>query len=84
MEIEDKVREFILKHLIVFDDDLELNNDDKIFELGYVDSPFAIELIVFLENECNIQVSDNDLDISNFSSINRIAEFVRKKVRDCK
>lgn len=79
MQPVEKIREFVKKHLMVYEDDIKLSDDDSIFELGYVDSPFAIQLICFVEEEFKIKVDDDDLDIDNFSSINRIAEFVRRK-----
>ena len=79
MEPADKIREFVKKHLAVYEDDVTLGDDDSIFELGYVDSPFAVQLVCFVEEEFKIKVGDDDLDIDNFSSINRIAEFVRRK-----
>ena len=76
----EKIREFVKKNLTVFDDDVTLSDDDSIFTLGYVDSPFAIQLVCFVEEEFKIKVGDDDLDIDNFSSINRIAEFVNSNI----
>lgn len=80
MQPIEKIREFVKKNLTVFDDDVTLSDDDSIFALGYVDSPFAIQLVCFVEEEFKVKVNDNDLDIDNFSSINRIAEFVNSKI----
>ena len=79
MQFTEKIREFVIKNLAVYEDNVSLGDDDNIFELGYVDSPFAIQLICFLEQEFNIAVSDDDLDIDHFTSVNRIAEFVNRK-----
>ena len=80
MQPIDKIREFVKKNLMVFDDDVTLSDDDSIFTLGYVDSPFAIQLVCFVEEEFKIKVGDDDLDIDNFTSISRIAEFVNSKI----
>jgi acyl carrier protein len=77
----EKIREFVKKNLAVYEDDVVLGDDDNIFELGFVDSPFAIQLICFIEEEFTIKVGDDDLDIENFTSVNRIAEFVSRKKR---
>jgi len=66
-------------NLSVYDDDIVLGDDDNIFDLGFVDSPFAIQLVCFIEEEFKIKVGDDDLNIDNFTSVNRITEFVRKK-----
>ncbi len=79
MQPSERIREFVKMNLSVYDDDVVLSDDDNIFELGFVDSPFAIQLVCFIEEEFKIKVGDNDLDIDNFTSVNRIAEFVSKK-----
>lgn len=79
MQPSERIREFVKMNLSVYDDDVVLSDDDNIFELGFVDSPFAIQLVCFIEEEFKIKIGDNDLDIDNFTSVNRIAEFVNKK-----
>jgi acyl carrier protein len=79
VQATEKIREFVKMNLAVYEDDVVLGDDDNIFELGFVDSPFAIQLICFIEEEFTINVGDDDLDINNFTSINRIAEFVSRK-----
>ena len=79
MQPSERIREFVKMNLSVYDDDVVLGDDDNIFELGFVDSPFAIQLVCFIEEEFKIKVGDNDLDIDNFTSVNRITEFVSRK-----
>ena len=79
MQPSERIREFVKMNLSIYNDDVILGDDDNIFELGFVDSPFAIQLICFIEEEFKIRVGDDDLDIDNFTSINRIAEFVSMK-----
>ena len=79
MQPSKRIREFVKMNLSVYDDDIVLGDDDNIFELGFVDSPFAIQLVCFIEEEFKIRIGDDDLDIDNFTSINRIAEFVSRK-----
>ncbi len=79
MQPSEIIREFVKMNLSIYDDDVVLGDDDNIFELGFVDSPFAIQLVCFIEEEFKIKVGDNDLDIDNFKSVNRISEFLSKK-----
>jgi len=79
MENIEKIRHFVRNNLAVFDDDISLQDKDNFFELGFVDSPFAIQLVAFIEKEFGIQVSEEDLDITNFESIVRIHEFINGK-----
>lgn len=75
----DRIREFIKSELIVFDEGVSFGDDDNIFELGLVDSIFAIQLVYFIEEEFDIDVLDSELNIDNFNSVNRIGELVRRK-----
>ena len=79
MNINEKVRNFIESNLLAFDDDLTIEDDDNIFESGFVDSSVALQLVIFVEEEFNIQVTDEDLDLVNFSSINRLVQFINRK-----
>lgn len=79
MNINDKIRTFIESNLLAFDDDLTINDDDNIFESGFVDSSVAMQLVLFVEEEFSIHVTDEDLDLVNFSSINRIVRFIQQK-----
>ncbi|HEY0737646.1 MAG TPA: acyl carrier protein [Herpetosiphonaceae bacterium] len=57
----------------------EIDDDQDIFALGFVNSLFAMQLVMFVENEFGIAVEDDDLDIDNFRSINAIANLVESK-----
>jgi acyl carrier protein len=57
----------------------ELKDSDDIFALGLVNSLFAMQLILWLEKEMSITVTDEDLDIRNFNSIDSIAALVARK-----
>ncbi len=59
---------------------VELQDDEDIFELGFINSLFAMQLVLFVENECGIIVESEDLDIANFRSINAIAHLVERKL----
>lgn len=79
MDDADLIRKFVRSNLVVLDAETPLGDDDNIFDLGLVDSPFAIQLVAFIEKEFGLEVLDADLDIANFSSVTAIATFVRKK-----
>ena len=60
--------------------EITLGDDDDFFELGYVNSLMALELVTYLEHRFNIVVEVEDLDLDNFRTISRIADFVRRKL----
>ncbi len=79
MELRDKIRTFIKENMAIIDGLAVLNDTDNIFELGFVDSMFAMQLVCFVESEFDIKVDNEDLDISNFNSVHNIAIFLEKK-----
>ncbi|MDM5300749.1 acyl carrier protein [Bacillus subtilis] len=79
MNLHEQIREYIEQNLVVFDDEIELTNDDHIFEMGFVNSLFAMKLVTFLEQKFGFQLDNEDLDIANFSTVNRIVSLIEKK-----
>ncbi|MEC2764884.1 phosphopantetheine-binding protein, partial [Bacillus cereus] len=53
--------------------------DDNIFEKGYVNSLFAMQMLNFIETEFDIVVDNDELDIINFSTINNMVDLINKK-----
>ena len=75
-EIKSKIRAFLLK----FFRKHEIKDDDDIFALGFVNSLFAMQLVMFIEKDFGVRVDNKDLDFSNFKSIDSIASFVESKL----
>ncbi len=57
----------------------DLRDDQNIFDDGIVNSIFAVELVVFIEDRFDITIENDDLDFANFASIDAIAAFVARK-----
>lgn len=70
-----KIRSFLLKHICKKD----LQDDDDLFGSGLVNSLFALELVLFIENEFSISVENEDLNPDSFKSINAIASLIERK-----
>jgi methoxymalonate biosynthesis acyl carrier protein len=56
----------------------ELADDQDIFTLGFVNSLFAMELVLFVERHFEMQVSNEELDIANFRSVDAMAALVER------
>lgn len=80
MELNNKIRNYIQSNLVIFDDEAQFTDSDNIFKLGFVNSLFAMKLLNFVETEFNIVVDNEDINISNFSSVVNIASLVEKKL----
>jgi methoxymalonate biosynthesis acyl carrier protein len=57
----------------------DLNEDEDIFTLGFVNSLFAMQLVMFVEREFKVKVEREDLDFENFKTINAIASLIESK-----
>ncbi|WP_270171072.1 acyl carrier protein [Paenibacillus sp. SYP-B4298] len=75
------VKNFIQQNLIIFEEDVEIQADDNIFALGFVNSLFAMQLLQFIEREFAITVDNEDLEIANFSTLNKIISLIDKKTQ---
>lgn len=71
-------REKIRAFLAGFFRTTNLSDSDDIFAMG-LNSLFAMQLVAWVEKEYQIHVGDEDLEISNFNSVNSIADFVSRK-----
>jgi acyl carrier protein len=79
MELKEKIRKFIGDNLVVFEDEADFSDSDNIFEMGFVNSLFAMKLVSYIEQEFSIEVDNDDLEISNFSSVERIVGYIENK-----
>jgi acyl carrier protein len=74
-QAKQEVRAFMLR----FFKNNDLNDNDDIFALGFVNSLFALQLVMFVEKNFSVSVEDEDLQLDNFSSVNAIAALVGRK-----
>jgi len=57
----------------------KVTDDTNIFEMGFVNSLFSMQLVMFLEEKFDITVDTLDMDIENFNSISNMLRFIEKK-----
>jgi len=80
MELNQKIRSFIETQFVVFEDEVKFEDHNNIFEMGFVNSLFAMQLLEYIESEFGITVDNDDLDIQNFSTVNNIVALINRKV----
>jgi methoxymalonate biosynthesis acyl carrier protein len=73
--VQAKIKEFLSRFFKGHD----LQPDEDIFALGFVNSLLAMQLVAFVEKEFGVTVADEDLDLDNFRSLGAIAGFVARK-----
>ena len=72
----EKLRGFIAR----FVRSREFNDGDQIFEAGFVNSMFVIELIMYIEKEFSLKVENDELELRNFASIDAMCNFIQAKL----
>lgn len=86
MKLEERIKEVIIQRLNLSVDPGEIANDAAIFSSGLdeeasaqslnLDSIDALEMVVALNKEFNVTITDEDMSI--FRSINTIADYIRE------
>lgn len=74
-EISAKIKEFLSR----FFRNHDLQPDEDIFSLGFVNSMFAMQLVLFIEQEFQITIENEDLDFANFKTINAMTRLIESK-----
>ena len=79
MSLRDQIRGFVLQTFLFTDDPNELGDEESFLDRGIIDSTGVLELVMYLEDEFDLTVSDEELTPENFDSVARVSSFVRQK-----
>jgi len=71
-----KIEEFMRKYI----KSETLGENDDIFALGVVNSLFAMQLVIFIEQEFMIEVDNDVIGTEEFNSIASISNYVSSKL----
>ncbi len=82
-DIKSTVRHFIIENFLFGSEPDSFNDDDSLLENGIIDSTGILELIVFIEDSCDIKIQDEEIIPENLDSLDNIFLFVRRKKADC-
>lgn len=67
---------FLVGHLPVD----RLDDEEDLFAGGYVNSLFALELVVFVETTFGVTVESADLELDNFRSVRSLLALLERKL----
>jgi acyl carrier protein len=56
-----------------------MDDESDLFVSGRLNSLFAMELVIFVENQFEIILENEDLDLDNFRSVQAITRFIERK-----
>jgi methoxymalonate biosynthesis acyl carrier protein len=74
-QAKEKLRAFLGRHI----GGRVIGDDEQIFAAGFVNSMFAMQIVLFLEKSFQIAIANEDLELKNFQTINAMAELVERK-----
>lgn len=78
--IQDQVRAFVTNNFYVAEPDA-LQNADSLLDSGVIDSTGVLEIIAFIEETFGLAIEDAEILPENLDSIDRISNFVVRKMK---
>lgn len=80
METKEQIRSFVTSNFYVADP-AALGNEASLLDHGIIDSTGVLEVISFVEETFGIKVEDQEMLPDNLDSIDRITDFVSRKLK---
>lgn len=80
MEIKSQVKQFFEDNFMTEFED-EFTDDDSFLENGIIDSTGVLELVLFLEENFNVKIKDDEVVPDNLDSFSGIESFIKSKVK---
>lgn len=79
-DIEKAIFDFINEHFGI-EDDPDFTPEVNLFDYGFVDSLGATEILLFVEQNWNLEITQADLTLYPMNSVQEIAAVVREKLK---
>ncbi len=76
-----ELRTFIVDNFLFGQDNGLLHDDTSFLEQGIIDSTGVLELISFLNDKYEVQLTDDEIIPENLDSIDRLVSLVERKKR---
>ncbi len=80
MQLRSDIKNFIVDNFLYGQDDGTLGDDVSFLSTGIIDSTGVLELVSFIEEEYGISVEDEELIPDNLDSIQKLSDFVQRKM----
>ncbi|QEZ89116.1 acyl carrier protein [Aliarcobacter cibarius] len=58
----------------------KLENDEPLYTSNLIDSMGTVDLAMMLEEEFNIKIDTRDIIVSNFDSIEKLANYIKSRI----
>jgi acyl carrier protein len=77
--LEAEIRKFITENMLFSADGFNYGDNDSLLDAGIVDSIGVMELVTFVDKTYHLTVPPEDISPDNFDSINRLANYIRRR-----
>ena len=81
-DTKSQFRNYIVKNFLFGDTDTEFADSDSFMEKGIIDSTGILEIIIHIENNYSIKIEDEEILPENLDSIDNLANFISRKVKE--
>ena len=78
--VEETIRTYIAKNILFSGNGYPYLDDASFLNEGIVDSMNMLELVMFVEEQFDVHVEDQDIVPDNFDSVSKLATYVRRKL----
>lgn len=80
-QIREELRSFLRETFFIGTTTMKLRDSDSLMDAGTVSSTGILEVVTFLEEHFGLEIDDQELLPENFDSIDRLVQFVGRKLR---
>ena len=77
-EVEEKMLDMLEE--VCGDEEVRDHRDEVLFELGFLDSMAAVELLVDIEDEFDVSIAPTEVEREEMNTVNLIIEQVEKRL----
>ena len=79
MDIEKIIEDYVLEQFEIGDDP-DFSRDIHLFDSGFVDSLGATQIVLYVEKQFSIEISQKDITMYPMNTINEISKVVKSKL----
>jgi acyl carrier protein len=76
--IEDRIKRMIVERLFLSIDPMSIGDSENLVEAYGLDSIRLFELTIGIESEFDVDLSREEFDVANFSSVEKLARLVAR------
>jgi len=73
------IQAYVAENFLLSSNGFDLSDDASLLDEGIVDSTGVLELVLFVEEQFNIEVLDNEIVPDSFDSVNSLTSYIERK-----